>query len=430
MEDKSSDPVFPRKEEGAKGTADAALRLYRGNRVWRGAVDLALIGSLVLALSYGLFVAGPEPAAVFSEATDADSARRAPKSPFPEPADWVKDMTREWFEDMSAEDRKLVEQAQALAQNGEEGAIELLLPRAEAGDANFQTLLGIVYFDSALQNKTQEDVDRAVMFYKKAAAQNEPIAQFQLGRLYEKGYLDLAAQPDEAMKWYQAGADNPRSKGGGPEMYLARMYELGKSSAGVNMELAKKYYKIAAEKENPQAQAYFGAMAINSGKPDEGREWSVKAAQGGDSVAQINLALQYLYGGVTGKPDYTAFLKWAGLAADQGLDVAQLQLGHFYRRGEPGFAPEPKKAMDFYRRAADQNNAEAQFCLAEMLEKGEGGARDGARAYYYYLLALSNGNTLAYGPVAILEGRLTAGEIEEAKALSGKFLENRKDVAP
>lgn len=421
MGDKTAGPVIPPERGDARGKSLGAtlLRLYRGNVLWRGALDLTLIGGLIMLLVNGLplFFSNTRPSANFARPADGPDTRLPAPQLFPVPASENDRATVEWIGAVSPEDKTLLESALKLVTVDNKKVKELLAAGAEKGEPNFATVLAMAYVSEAYQNKSAEDREKAYSLYRDAAAKNHPTAQYQLGSLYEHDPFGTGKQPDEAMKWYKTGAENPLNKSGDAEYCLGGMYQFGTTSAGKNTRQARKYFAAAAAKGNTYAQSYLASLDINSGAADDGISLLKIAAEKGDDVAQVNLAIQYLYGRVTGRPDYAQFIKWAGLSADQGRDVAMLQLGNFYRHGAPGFPPDPRAALIQYEKAADKENSQAQFFLADMLRRGEGTPKDNMEAYYYFLRALKNGNTLAYGPIVELEKTLPAADVETQKKL-------------
>ena len=54
---------------------------------------------------------------------------------------------------------------------------------------------------------TAQDYKKAVEWYRKAAEQNEPSAQYSLGLMYEQG-TGVAPSLEEATRWYRLAAKN------------------------------------------------------------------------------------------------------------------------------------------------------------------------------------------------------------------------------
>ncbi len=96
------------------------------------------------------------------------------------------------------------ESAKAAYEAGEyETALEILIPLAEAGDANAKNSLGVMY-DKGLG--VSQDYAEAAKWYGKAAEQGFAKAQHNLGGMYERG---IGVQQDyaEAIKWYGKAAE-------------------------------------------------------------------------------------------------------------------------------------------------------------------------------------------------------------------------------
>lgn len=73
---------------------------------------------------------------------------------------------------------------------------------AGKGDVNARYRLARILLAIA---KTDADRERALIVMMSAAEQGHPHAQFEAGRLYEKG-VDVDANTEEAMRWYQKSA--------------------------------------------------------------------------------------------------------------------------------------------------------------------------------------------------------------------------------
>jgi TPR repeat protein len=75
--------------------------------------------------------------------------------------------------------------------------------KAEKGEAEAQTTLGIFYFSGWCVSK---DTSVAVKWWRKAADQNSANAQYFLGDCYASG-LGVTKDEPEAVKWYHKAAD-------------------------------------------------------------------------------------------------------------------------------------------------------------------------------------------------------------------------------
>lgn len=88
-----------------------------------------------------------------------------------------------------------------------------------------------------------------------------------------------------------------------------------------------------------------------------------KAAESGDSDAQIKLGSCYYEGKKGVEQSYIEALRWFRKAAEQGNAEAQIMLGYCYENGK-GVEKDFSETIKWYRLAAEQGNAKAQFKLA------------------------------------------------------------------
>jgi hypothetical protein len=115
-------------------------------------------------------------------------------------------------------------------------------------------------------------------------------------------------------------------------------------------------------------------------------------ANAGDAASQILVGEAYAAG--NGGPrdsrqlteDYKQAAAWYRKAADQGNTVAQIHLADLYRDGR-GVARDMAQAVDWYRKAADHGDAGAQGTLGILYSVGMGVQRDDVEAYYWLCLA-------------------------------------------
>ena len=103
------------------------------------------------------------------------------------------------------------------------------------------------------------------------------------------------------------------------------------------------------------------------------------AAQGGNAVAQYQLACLYLHGaGVT--PDGVEAVFWLERSAAQGYVNALACLGAFYKKDNASIPANPGKAANLLAAAAAKGHAIAQYHLADMYARGHGIVQDYAQA--------------------------------------------------
>ena len=200
-------------------------------------------------------------------------------------------------------------------------ARRLWLPLAEAGNAEAQTMLGIIYEEG---QGVSQDYAAAVTWYRRAADQQHPDAQFYLACMHDCG-KGVPIDPAAAANWLTKAADQGHTDA---QFSLGVMYEDG---IGVSQDhqAAVGWYRKAAEQGHGKAQNNLGAMFVKAqGVPqdyDSAADWFRKAAAQGDVEGQFNLGLMYENG--TGVPqDEQAAMTWYRAAADQGHTAAEARV--------------------------------------------------------------------------------------------------------
>jgi len=163
---------------------------------------------------------------------------------------------------------------------------------------------------------------------------------------------------------------------------VAEQYRSGKDGMPRDDVKAAKWYHVAAECGNAEAQFKIGGLyseGIGIGKNDvEAMKWYRKAAEQGHAEAQFNLAQRYFNGVGVGSNVMEA-VKWYRKAAEQGHVEAQFKLAGHYFYGT-GVKKDEAEAFQWYRKAAEQGKAEAQFDLALFYYAAKGTEKDDTEA--------------------------------------------------
>jgi len=135
------------------------------------------------------------------------------------------------------------------------------------------------------------------------ALHGDPDAMFELGRSFGLGLKGLARDPTRAAAWYE------RSSAGGNSdapFCLAQMHRHGELGGMPDEKGAVPWLEMAAERGNLMAQTNLG-IALTQGKviakdSVRGRAMLEKSVAAGDLIANVPLALSYLYGDGAGAP--------------------------------------------------------------------------------------------------------------------------------
>lgn len=255
-------------------------------------------------------------------------------------------------------------------------AIEWFLKASELGYSDSQYMLGMIY---ETIGEDENQIETAIKYYKLAAAQDHPYAQYALGIIalekedYHKAeqYLEAAAyqhyglaaytlakiyhekypkQPLKAFDWFMIAAKQDHSEAC---YYVGLYYQNGK---GVKQDIkqAVYWYEKAAIKKDKDALYHLAMILIR--QPEKDFELIAKLLEQAAVLehpnAQYNLAVMYQKGDGVKQSDQKA-LYWYEKAAKQNLAIAQYNLGMIYFEGKL-IEKDEIKAKELWQKAADQ----------------------------------------------------------------------------
>ena len=123
--------------------------------------------------------------------------------------------------------------------------------------------------------------------------------------------------------------------------------------------------------------------------------------------------------------DYRQAVFWYKKAAEQGDTKAQLNLAVMYKYGT-GVSEDFSQSVYWYKKAAEQGDTKAQLNLAVMYASGEGVPENFVLAYKWANLAAARGRDQAKALKNEIRKRMTRDQIAEAQKLS---LEWEKSLA-
>jgi len=296
-------------------------------------------------------------------------------------------------------------------------ALAALRARVETGDALAQFELGLAYSLGKFGLATNH-VEAAKCF-RKAAEQNLPGAQHNLGICYRDGQ-GVSRDAVEAFKWFRQAAELNHDYA---QHNLGVCYSKGQGVAKDVVE-AVKWFRKSAEQNLAEAQ-YNLALCHDDGQgvakdAVEAVKWYHKAAEQNLALAQFNLAVCYDEGQGVAK-DKAEAVKWYRKAADQNLAVAQFNLGVCHAEGQ-GVPKDYAEAVKWLRRAAEQNLAAAQSNLGVCYERGNGVTEDDVEAYKWWLLAAAQGWGRTREAANQLERQLTRAQLAEGQKRASDFM--------
>ena len=214
----------------------------------------------------------------------------------------------------------------------EEPVIALLEKAAAKEEPRAMFRLGVIV--SRMERK-QGGPGRGLELIRKAAQKGNPNAQAELA---VQKLLGISAEPDEAggLAELQKLADEKKNA---DAAYLVGQYYRGEGKK--NPELAKKYLKMAAEKNHPGAMVALGDVAMGKGGWEgnkqarkEGSDWYRKAAERNFGSGMRKLAMMQMRDTSVRKPgeDWYQLLLDADKAGD-GEATLQLAKIHYHAPG-------------------------------------------------------------------------------------------------
>src|SRR5262249_33839461 len=176
-------------------------------------------------------------------------------------------------------------------------ARRLWLPLAEAGNAEAQTMLGIIYEEG---QGVSQDYGAAVTWYRRAADQQHPDAQFYLACMHDCG-KGVPIDPAAAANWLTKAADQGHTDA---QFSLGVMYEDG----------------------------------IGVSQDHQAADWFRKAAAQGDVEGQFNLGLMY-ENGTGGPQDDQAAMTWYRAAEARVQQTQQCATGEVEQKQQEEETP-------------------------------------------------------------------------------------------
>ena len=177
---------------------------------------------------------------------------------------------------------------------------------------HFATFATIVRLTCVRPTSADEDVDRAFAAARVSAIAGDVVAQFSLGAMLYYGGHDTA----QAIEWFRKAAAQGYPSA---EFQMGQLYDFGFGVAQDDRE-ALAWYRKAADHGNPAGQRAVGdfyrkGRAVEADAAEAVR-WYRRGADGDDLRAQYQLGQLYFTG--TGVPrDYGSAYLWFSVAAGQ-----------------------------------------------------------------------------------------------------------------
>lgn len=169
--------------------------------------------------------------------------------------------------------------------------IATITQQAQSGNAEAQRELGIIYFEK--DNNPKQDQPLAIYWLKKAAGQEDMIAQNYLGYIFIHG-IGVESSIQQAIKWYVK----------------------------------------AAQKGDVHSQYSLSVLYDQTRDFELSTFWLTQSARRGNPEAQVELALRYKNRGIGQGRDDTQFFYWSQESALADYGSAQYFVGDRYESGK------------------------------------------------------------------------------------------------
>ena len=290
------------------------------------------------------------------------------------------------------------------ANKQEEVPFSTLLSRAEAGDAEAQVAVGLVYKNG--RKDIPVDYFKAYEWFAKAEQQGNSEAMYQIGNMHSNGqigplaynFIENLLEPriklppinySKAIEWYQKASNLNHT---GAQNNIGNVYAMkwqNGREVRPNYPEAIKYYQKAANNGNGYAMAnlmyaYYSGEGVKKDL-DEARKWYEKALALED--IEIIYHLGCVFNGING---YEA-IKLFRIAADLEHAGAQFILGNAYANGNV-VKKDKNEATRWFRLAAASGDAYLNYEIARIFYLGLIANRDQNEALKLFRLAAENGD--------------------------------------
>ena len=305
---------------------------------------------------------------------------------------------------------------EAMEKGDAEGAIKLLRPEADKGNAEAANALGEL---QVAGRGTKAAPAEAVKWFQKAADAGSSAAQFNLARLLFMGAEGVAKDEEKARFLLRTSAEAGYAPaqaqlGGSIESVAARTEDKAQIAE------ARDWYEKAAAQGQPEAllslvRFYDSGLGGVEASPQKAFDLCLRAAKAGSIVAMNEMGVRYQKGSGV-RQDNVAAIGWFTLGAQHGQPAALVNLGNCYEVGN-GVRQDFDLAGRNYAAAAKQNFGPAQFLLGEMIEKGKGTEVNLAHAYVLYTRAGAQKNAEAAKRAEAIKAKLTPAQLDEVAKL-------------
>lgn len=241
----------------------------------------------------------------------------------------------------------------------------------------------LVAFKTKYQEEAKTWTPKAILELETSAKNSDALAQEHLAIAYQFGLLGAPKNLQLAAEWYiKRIGSNLSDTSNTSQKNLSLIYIEGLNQSQLHLE--NETVKVKSSIDGLAANGNLAAIKFlarfyfrySNGyySLKQAKFWYAKAANMGDSGAQLALARLYMSispneAGIDAQPDYTKALYWYKKVVVYDKPYAQYELAKLYIDGRGG-EKNPAEAMVFLRKAADKNIFNAQMDLAKAYKVG------------------------------------------------------------
>lgn len=281
---------------------------------------------------------------------------------------------------------------------------------------------------------TEQNYEKAALWFSKAVAANHKYAQYSLAGLYFRGQ-GVMQDYEKALHLYDCSSSqgNPYA-----DYELAKMFRVGigtkknaTQSEAYFIKAFNGFFQLEADSHDDKLQYRLGQM-IHTGTGTEkddvlAADYWERSTKLGNVNAQYALGKLWLENGI-GNPEQA--VAWITKAADEGNAAAQYALGKIYRDGEY-VQRDIAKAVEQFNLSAEQKNEYAAYQLGRLYLVGEDIPKDVAAAMKWLSFSSELGNQFAQYALGklYLIGEDVAQDIVKAVEMFTKAANQKNEYA-
>ncbi|MRE39452.1 hypothetical protein GIJ60_11595 [Klebsiella quasipneumoniae] len=242
--------------------------------------------------------------------------------------------------------------------------VKWLTKSAVAGNVNAMEKLYFILKDKKSFNYNS---DMALSWLKKSAELGQSDAQYQLGMLFIEGGI-VSKNNNKGIQWIMKSIQNNNADA---MVYLGDIYYRKNEILPHNIELAKKYFKLAADLGSADAFDYLGIVYDNEIKDYKQAVYFFShGVEKGNANAMINLATMYYYGrGVT--TDYKKAKDLLISSAKLNNSDAQAILAGCYYIPCNGYSQDYNESLKWGLKASNNNDTSVYDIIGAIYAKKE-----------------------------------------------------------